>query len=67
MTKKELKSMKGSRVYWDDLLDPNRKTFITRSGVLESLERAKNIIISGQFYWYPDLANLRLTEKGLWN
>lgn len=60
ITAKYLRKNIGKQVEWEEGYDPNRGSFV-RSGVLEDVQ-GKNVIISGDYKWYPDLRNLKVID-----
>lgn len=61
MKASQLKALIGKRIYWDDLLDRHRGTFVVRTAIIKDVH-GRNIETEDSMYWAPDLLNLR-TEK----
>ena len=60
-TSKDAKLCVGQMVYWDE---HGRGTIILRCGVLDRVDKGKNIVLDGVYKWRPDLLHLRNFKQG---
>ena len=60
MKAKEAKQLIGRRVEWEYAKDVRRGTFFVRHGILEAVQ-GRNVLISGDWHWLPELTNLKLS------
>jgi hypothetical protein len=61
ITAAQLREYIGRKVEWEHSRDRHRGTCLVSKGVLEEV-RSRNLLISGEWRWWPDLENFKLID-----